>query len=348
MGKLMLNDIDYSGGGGGLSTDIKNALLNCFANVAWSNNHGPNYYGALEQLLHPDIHLTYIDATFSPGSAAFYETDTLDVLRQYLTVVGHYDTGATETIQNYVLTGELVRPTSIITVTYSGKTDTFAVDVSEAPIEYEYNWDFTESLTDLVAGKTAVLSAGTGALAPQRTSEGIKFTEATQRVYFGSGFSVRGHTFEYDVASANFRGNTSYHIRQLVFQNTDTSSSSGVYGLSPFLWRSGYGWSMYGYTGSTGTTRGWVNVWNGLSGDSSAVLNCMSGKTVKIEISSDGNTTKLYIGGVLIGSQTGVNWRAGNTNGYMNFGAGVGKTQSAGDQCFDLTLTGLRVYRTIE
>lgn len=336
-----------SGGDSELSDDIKIALLNCFSNVVWTSNNGQSYLSALEEALYPEANLISITATFNQGQTVIYPTDSLDSLKQYLVVTGNYSDGTSETISNYILTGTLEVGTSTITVRYSGKTTTFDVIVSDIPIVYLYNWDFTQSLTDLVAGKTAVLSAGSGHSAPVQSSNGVEFTEATQRIYFGGDFSIRGKTIEYDVSYAHFEGNTSYHIRQLVLSNAN-SSGQNYYGMSPFVWRSGVGWSMYGYSSDSGTTRNWVNVWGDLSGSSQAVLDCMSGKTVKIVISADGNTTSLYLDDVLIGTQTGVNWRAGSTNGYMSFGSHATYSQSSGDQCYNLKLTGLRIYETVE
>lgn len=348
--KISLETLKNLVGGNVISEELKTALLNCFNNVVWTNANGQNYYDALESALYPDADLVSITAVFNQGSAVIYDTDSLESLKPYLTVTGHYVDSSTETILNYTLTGTLTVGTSTITVRYSGKTTTFNVAVTEHPIEYLYNWDFTQSLTDLVAGKTAVLSAGSGHSAPVQSSNGVEFTEATQRIYFGGDFSIRGKTIEYDVGYANFKGNTSYHIRQLVLSNSNTIGST-IYGMSPFVWRAtsgSQGWSMYGYNNSSGTERTWVNTWGDLSGSSQEVLDCMSGKTVKIVISADGNTTSIYLDDELIGTQTGVNWRAGSTNGHMSFGGIATYSQSSGDQCYNLQLTGLRIYDTVE
>lgn len=348
--KISLETLKNLVGGNVISEELKTALLNCFNNVVWVNENGQNYYDALEAALYPDADLVSITAVFEQGSAIIYNTDSLDSLKQYLTVTGHYNDGSTATILNYTLTGELNVGVSTITVRYSGKTTTFNVTVTQQPINYLYNWDFTESLVDSVTGRTVSLSAGSGHSAPVRTSNGIEFTEATQRAYFGSDFSIRGKTIEYDVGYANFKGNTSYHIRQLVLSNGNAAGTN-YYGMSPFVWRAtsgSQGWSMYGYSGSSGSERTWVNTWGDLSGSSQEVLDCMSGKTVKIVISADGNTTSIYLDDELIGTQTGVNWRAGSTNGYMSFGGFATYAQSSGDQCYDLQLTGLRIYDTVE
>lgn len=39
---------------GGLTDDVKTALLNCFQHVAWIDNQGQTYYNALYNALYPD------------------------------------------------------------------------------------------------------------------------------------------------------------------------------------------------------------------------------------------------------------------------------------------------------
>lgn len=216
---------------------------------------------------------------------------------------------------------------------------------SEPQHDYLYKWDFTKSLVDEVTGRTATLSGPDGHKL-ERTSEGVIFNYKEQGLSFGSGFYPRGKTIEYDVSYAHFQGNTSYHIRHLIFASSDMS---GAFQMSPFIWRKGIGWSMYGYKSDTGYDRNWVNVWGDLAGSSQDVLDCMSGKTVKMVISKDGNTTSIYLDDVLIGTQTGVNWRGDSTNGFMTFGSSYAVPDyTAGDQCYMLKLTGLRIYETEE
>lgn len=127
-----------SGGGGGgtseLSTEVKNAILDCFENIAWTSANGQQYYDTLSDLFFPPKALVSISAVFTQGSAVIYSTDTLDSLKQYLTVTATYDDSTTETVTNYTLSGTLTVGTSTITASYGGKTDTFDVVVSQ-PVE---------------------------------------------------------------------------------------------------------------------------------------------------------------------------------------------------------------------
>lgn len=122
-------------GGGGLTDEIKQALLECFQNVAWINGDGQIYYDALEAALYPPADLVSISAVYNQ-SGPVYDTDSLDVLRDDLTVTAHYSNNTTAVINSYVLSGNLTEGVSIITVTYGGKTTTFAVTVSAVAALY--------------------------------------------------------------------------------------------------------------------------------------------------------------------------------------------------------------------
>lgn len=117
----------------GLSDEAKQALLACFAKVAWIDEHGKTYYDALEDALYPPAELARISAVFD-SSAVIYNTNTLDDLRQYLTVTAIYSDHTTATVTEYTLSGMLAEGTSIITVNYEGKTTTFIVAVTAVTV----------------------------------------------------------------------------------------------------------------------------------------------------------------------------------------------------------------------
>lgn len=118
----------------GLSEEAKAALLACLRNVAWINEDGQDYYDALDAALHSGKTLTSITAVFNQGTAEIYATDTLDSLRQYLTVTANYDDGTSALITAYTLSGTLTVGTSTITAAYAGKQSTFSVTVSPTTI----------------------------------------------------------------------------------------------------------------------------------------------------------------------------------------------------------------------
>ena len=288
--------------------------------------------------------LSSISAVYTQ-SGTVYTTDSLDSLKTDLVVTATYSDSSSATVPaaDYTLSGTLTAGTSTITVTYGGETDTFTVTVTQATA-YLYNWDFTQSLDDLVNGTTAEVSAGSGHSAPTRTSSGLVFDEATQVVYFGNLGGMEGKTIEFDIASASFAGSTSYHMRYLMLNHGTSSLATGT---GPLVWRKDNGWSAYGYEESTGnqdTRKTWGSVYGNLSGSSSAILNYMSGKTVKIVMSSNGQST-LYIDDTLIGTQSSIYFtNSGDRCQHLWFGGIGSKDQSKGDQCYNLTLSGLRIY----
>ena len=81
------------------------------------------------------VSLSSISAVFSQGTATIYDTDSLNSLKQYLTVTATYSDSSTATIpsSDYTLSGTLTVGTSTITVEYRGKTTTFTVAVTATP-----------------------------------------------------------------------------------------------------------------------------------------------------------------------------------------------------------------------
>ena len=118
------------GSGSGLSNEAKQALLACFQHVAWTSADGQDYYDALEAALYPPADLVSISAVFDQTGVTIYSTDSLEDLRQYLTVTALYDNTITEVITAYTLSGTLTVGTSTVTVSYGGKTDEFSVTVT--------------------------------------------------------------------------------------------------------------------------------------------------------------------------------------------------------------------------
>lgn len=123
------------GGGSGMSAEAVAALLDCFAHVAWVDDDGQDYYDALHEALTsedptPSATVTSISAVFTQGSAVIYDTDDLDTLKQYLVVTATMSDSTTRTVTDYTLSGTLEDGTSVVTVSYCGKTATFNVTVT--------------------------------------------------------------------------------------------------------------------------------------------------------------------------------------------------------------------------
>lgn len=78
----------------------------------------------------PESVLVSISAIFDT-SAEITTNDSLEDLRQYLTVTAHYDSGDDVIVTGYTLSGSLHAGQNTITVTYNNKTTTFTVNVIE-------------------------------------------------------------------------------------------------------------------------------------------------------------------------------------------------------------------------
>lgn len=122
----------------GLSDDAKVALLNCFAHVAWIDEHGQDYYDALEEALYSGSGLK---ATFAPEDRVFYSDESVDVLKPYLLV--RYN-GAVIAAEDYTLTGSLSNLENIITIEYGGETTT--VIVNAVVLRYIQSSDIASSV----------------------------------------------------------------------------------------------------------------------------------------------------------------------------------------------------------
>lgn len=126
-----VNNIENEIYGHLVSDEIKTALLACFQHVAWTTPDGQTYYDALESALNPPANLSYITAVYTQTMTV--ETiDPITVLRDDLVVTAHYGDGTSSRVYGYLLSGTLTEGTSIVTVTYGGKTTTFSVTVSPA------------------------------------------------------------------------------------------------------------------------------------------------------------------------------------------------------------------------
>lgn len=119
---------------GALSDALKQALLQLAQQVAYVDANGQTYYDDLYAALYPPAGLISISAVFTQGQTVVYDTDSLDSLKLMLTVTANYDDGSSSTVPStdYTLSGTLTPGTSTITVSYGGKTTTFAVTVTSS------------------------------------------------------------------------------------------------------------------------------------------------------------------------------------------------------------------------
>ena len=144
--------LEEGGTGSGLTDDIKQALLQIAEKVVYIDEHGQDYYDALEDALYPPADLVSISAVYTQ-SGTVYDTDSLDSLKSDLVVTAHMSDSTTQTVTNYVLSGTLAEGTSTITVAYGGKTTQFNVTVTHATQQYT----ITNTLTNCTNSNAATV-----------------------------------------------------------------------------------------------------------------------------------------------------------------------------------------------
>jgi len=199
----------------GWSDDTKTALLNCFAHVAWTDEHGQDYYDALYDALYAEepptpTTLESISCVYTQ-SGTVYDTDSVDSLESDLVVTAHYSDTTSEIIASgYTLSGSLTAGTSTITVAYSGKTTTFSVTVTELP--YNLNLLFSDiTLSDGYIGDdgTIVTADGNKYLDKNIPAIGFWIIKSDGSLYINNNLYYR--LAEYD-SNADFLGRSSLQV----------------------------------------------------------------------------------------------------------------------------------------
>lgn len=336
-----LDNLPTTPTGGGVTDDLKAALLLLAEKVAYVDDGGQDYYQALYDALYatPSATLVSISAVYTQ-TGTVYEGDSLSTLRSDLVVTAHYDDSSSQTVVAYTLSGTLTVGTSTITVSYGGKTTTFTVTVTQYTVPMLYNWDFTQSLTDTEQNVTVTSLSG---YAPTRDSSGLSFTAARQQISVPVSIDMSGKTLEVDVASFAFAGSSSYHIRFIMLNSGPTNET----GNGVLIYQSGTAWKAYGTSASTGSANGWSAAWSsGLTGTGTDVVNAFSGKTVKIVFGTDGHTMSLYLDDELEGTITSRYFS--NTNmRYISIGGLQAGSEAAGNQFYNATITGMRIYENV-
>lgn len=329
--------------GGGLSDDAKQALLACFQHIAFLDDDEDYYQNLYDALYSTDPPTPPTPATLVSISAVYtqsgtvYDTDTLNRLKTDLVVTAHYSDSTTATVTTYTLSGTLTEGTSTITVSYGGETTTFTVNVTLDSRTWLYRWDLTRSLIDSVSNNEITLTGAT------QDASGLHFTGATQIALLSNSLDLIGKTIELDIANFDFKGDSSKHVRLLMMTNAQASNE---YGTGPLIFRSGLGWSAYGWVNNvSGSNRSWASTGYG-NLYASDKINAFNGKTVKIELVND-YTFNLYIDDTLIGSISGIYLNNANGRSQKVVIGGLTNNPSAanGDQCYDMTITGIRIYQ---
>lgn len=205
-----------------LSDNFKEALLNCFENVAWANDDGQAYYEALYNSLYPDENVQSISALFNQGSAIIYTNDSLNILRQYLTVTATYEDSSTAVVTGYSLSGELIEGTSTITVEYGGKTTTFNVLVTQAPGLYTITNNLTNCTT---SNDSSTITEGSSYSAIIVANQGYSLEGATVSIFMGGNDVTNLYYTGGSINIPNVTGNLVINVTAV----TSVSSISAVF-----------------------------------------------------------------------------------------------------------------------
>lgn len=180
---LALNEVKRNTGGSGLTDAVKVALLTLAQKVAYTDQNGQIYYDALYSALYPPTSVTSISAVFNPRDHVIYDSDPIDTLRQYLSVVAVYDDGHSSVVTTYTLSGVLIEGTSTITVSYDGKSDDFSVEVTHKELR--------------VTGIEAVFEQGNHIIYDNAGLESLRqYLTVTATYEDGSSNAVAGYTLE--------------------------------------------------------------------------------------------------------------------------------------------------------
>lgn len=184
--------------------------------------------------------VSYISAVFTQGENVIYNTDSLDDLKQYLTVTAHYEGGVTATVTDYTLSGTLTVGTSTITVSYMNKTTTFNVTVTEKQIVYRHIWDFTQSMIDSVGGVEATKTSYT-----TQDSNGLHLTQATSGCLLGANVFPVGSVVEVTFSSTEASFAASSHGRLMMINSIANPTITSTEPQTGFIYRSSGAWAFY-------------------------------------------------------------------------------------------------------
>lgn len=116
-------------------TAFKEAILQLAQKVAYTDEHGQDYYNDLVDALYTAP--LSITAVYSQGQNYVWTDDNLDTLKRDLVVTANYSGGFTQILpaESYTLTGNLTAGESVITVTYRSLSTVFSVNVTDVGTE---------------------------------------------------------------------------------------------------------------------------------------------------------------------------------------------------------------------
>ena len=326
---------------GTLTPEIKAALLNCFAHVGWDHGGDKSYYDALEEALYAD-NVTRVEAVLSLGTHEVYNTDSIEALRNFLTVTAYFGDNTNEVVDTYTLEGDLSEVgTNTVTVKYGrSKRTTISVPTVENPSGILYEWDFTKGLIDLRQGKEATLGTGepslsyAGTVAPTRNNTGVVFNNKAQFIeLFDLDYNVKANlynkTIQVNISNFSYAPESSYNCGLIIFSDKDQSwNMSGMKRFSDgFAYKKNTGWSFY--SGATWKS----SIYTGMSD-----VNAISNRKISAYIDTNGKM-KIYVDGISKGISDN-----GFAHNIYGLHIGDGRPYTDGGSFYNGTITSVRIY----
>ena len=349
---------EIEGGGSGLTDRQKALFITILRNALYSSNQKSNIDELEESFTNMVLSIT---ATLDLAGNTIYSDDTLDTLRQYLTVKANYDDGTKQVITDYTLAGTLVVPSSTIQVGYRDKTASVTVPVSQAVTKYTITNNLTgvtnsNNSTVISEGNTymGVLSANTTGYMVTNVSIMVGSTDVTSTAY-----NSDTNTITIENVQGNITITASEAINPLlpVYELASTMTASGT--IDYALFDQEQDWTIV-YTMNTPANSGRVSISNLLSNyyGFRIISDYVAGTdTLKIWNGTSNQLNKGWLDGTVAGSQKIVvthdadgssigYWKQTNMkSGHEASGEGsktltVGETVTPNNQPFTVTITG--------
>lgn len=172
-----------------------------------------------------------------------------------------------------------------------------------------YNWDFTKSLTDTVAGNTATLN-GAGATQDSNGLSLVQSDKTPAYASFASNIHGANRRYEFDVSSISKTSNLNVYFLHC-------TALAGLFYISN-------AWKFY-------SAKSWTYKETGLTD-----VGAFNGKTVSVVINED-YSWDLYTDGELVAQSGEAISKSGNA-------LTIGCTSTTSGASMELLVTGLRVY----
>ena len=300
--KSEISDLEEQINQGGLSEELKSALDDFIKYVAFKDDNplGQVYIDAVHDALYPPTNLSYITAVYTQ-SGTVYNADSLDSLKSDLVVTAHYSDSTSRVITSYALSGTLTVGTSTITVSYSGKTATFNVTVTNY---WTYEWDYTQGKLEEQTGWNTDTS---GTTSSTMISDGQKLTANGNSFYQilpQSGQAIKtmsdGYgTIEVECYGVWSTGTTAQNLR--ISAVKDTTNRLSVY-VNGNKWR-----LLYNATPS--------------SSENTVIADAVDNTLYKVRIVLKGTVADVYINDAKVATNVSATSNATASNSIMQVNA---------------------------